>query len=211
MKSEWEIEWCEDGTVTFPPAGDSNPNGMSFTQITDDDDFHRVIDGSDVHELKYAAAMFARHPPGTKRIQVPLALIPRPDNPVDPYTVSVAVPKSMGGDVTERHLGYLYRQTIGYWVEDCDDRRDVIARIADFGGGEIECFGFMTRGDCCSPFDLIDYDDPRTFRCDLPPHRHYIDGFQLDLPLVQVVGEGILDFLVGAVDPDFFGQDLDDD
>jgi hypothetical protein len=210
MESEWEIQWWEDGTVTFPPAGDLNPKGVPFTQIHDDDDVNKIIDGSDVHELKYATEMFARSPPGTKRIQVPLALIPRPDNPVDPYAVAVAIPKSMGGDVLDRHLGYLNQATLNWWVEDCDDRRDVIARIADFGGGEIECFGFITQCDSCSSFDLIDYDDPRTFRRDLPPHRHYFHEFQLDLPRADVMREEILDFLVGAVDPDFFGQDLDD-
>ncbi len=42
-------------------------------------------------------------------IPVLLALVPRPDNDYDPQAVAVTAPPDHGGDVLQRHLGYLYR------------------------------------------------------------------------------------------------------
>ena len=69
---------------------------------------------------------------------VPLVLIPRPDNPFDSDAVSIALPKSMGGDKEERCLGYLYRHTIENWGIANGGSKDLVARLAALcGDGEV--------------------------------------------------------------------------
>ena len=45
-------------------------------------------------------------------IQVLLALVPRPDNDYNSRAIAVTAPPSHGGDVLDRHLGYLYEKCL---------------------------------------------------------------------------------------------------
>jgi hypothetical protein len=98
----YAIEW--DGkNVTFPPAGPTNPDGVSWARIRDDD-------GNGIYDLglvEFADATLAAYGKQVGSIAIRLVLIPRPDNPFDIDAVSIALPKSMGGDREERCLGYL--------------------------------------------------------------------------------------------------------
>ena len=62
--------------------------------------------------------MFESFPKGQTRISVPVVLIPRPDNEYDQDAVSVAAPRSMGGDKDARHLGFLYSRYIEQLGDD---------------------------------------------------------------------------------------------
>ena len=127
--ADYAIEW-DGNTVTLPPAGSINPDGVSWARIRDED-------GNGIYDLRlveFADATFAAHGKPVGDIPVPVVLIPRPDNPFDSDAVSIALPKSMGGDKEERCLGYLYRHTIEYWGITNDGRRDLVTRLAALCG-----------------------------------------------------------------------------
>ena len=127
--ADYAIE--RDGkTVTLPPAGPINPDGVSWAWIRDDD-------GNGIYDLRlveFADATFAAYGKRVGSIPVPLVLIPRPDNPFDSDAVSIALPKSMGGDKEERCLGYLYRHTIENWGIANGGSKDLVARLAALCG-----------------------------------------------------------------------------
>jgi hypothetical protein len=138
---DYAIEW--DGhTVTLPAVGDSAADGVSFTSFDD----------AELRLAKFAVSMFDSAPKGQTRISVPVVLIPRPDNEYDQDAVSVAAPRSMGGDKDARHLGFLYRRFI--------DRlgNHAIPRLAELSDGEIHCTAIIERDDSC--YDDLDFDDP---------------------------------------------------
>lgn len=76
--TNYAIEW--DGeTVTLPPAGPTNPDGISWARIYDDD-------GNGIYDhrwAEFADAAFAAQGKRVGTISVPVVLIPRPDNPFD--------------------------------------------------------------------------------------------------------------------------------
>jgi hypothetical protein len=125
-------------------------------------------------------------------ISVPVVLTPRPDNPFDSDAVSIALPKSTGGDKEERCLGYLYRHTISNWGIANDGRKDLVARLAAFSDdGEVQFTAIMSRDS--DPADL------EKLRCsddeegwDIP---YRVPGFSLDLPKARIMGAAIRDFL----------------
>jgi hypothetical protein len=123
--ADYAIKW--DGkTVTLPPAGPINPDGVSWARIRD-------AYGNGIYDLRlleFADATFAAYGKQVGGIPVPLVLIPRPDNPFDGDAVSIALPESMGGDKEERCLGYLYRHTIEYWGIANGNSKDLVTRLA---------------------------------------------------------------------------------
>lgn len=137
----YTIEW-DGATVTLPPAGPINPDGVAWAWIRDDD-------GNGVYDrrlVEFADRAFTEQGRRVGSISVTLALIPRPDNPFDSDAVSIAVPKSMGGDKEARCLGYLYRHTIHNWGIANDGRKDLVARLAAFSEhGEVHFTAIMTR------------------------------------------------------------------
>jgi hypothetical protein len=183
----YAIEW--DGkTVAFPPAGPINPDGVSWAWIRDDD-------GNGIYDLRlaeFADTTFAAHGKSVGSISVPVVLIPRPDNPFDSDAVSIALPKSVGGDKEERCLGYLYRHTIHNWGIANGGRKDLIARLAAFSeDGEVHFTAIMSRDN--DPADI------EQFRCsddeegwDIPMR---VPDFSLDLPNARIMGAAIRDFL----------------
>jgi hypothetical protein len=185
--ADYEIGW--DGeTVTLPPAGPINPDGVSWAWIRDED-------GNGIYDLRlaeFADRTFAAHGKSVGSISVPVVLIPRPDNPFGSDAVSIALPKSMGGDNEERCLGYLYRHTISNWGIANDGRKDLVARLAAFSDdGEVQFTAIMSRDS--DPADL------EKLRCsddeegwDIP---YRVPGFSLDLPKARIMGAAIRDFL----------------
>lgn len=185
--ADYEIGW--DGeTVTLPPAGPINPDGVSWARIRDQD-------GNGIYDLRlveFADTTFAAHGKSVGSISVPVVLIPRPDNPFDSDAVSIALPKSMGGDTEERCLGYLYRHTTENWGIANDGRRDLVARLAAVSDdGEVHFTAIMSRDS--DPADLKKYrysDDEEGW--DIP---YRIPEFSLDLPKARTMGAAIRDFL----------------
>lgn len=183
----YALEW--DGkTVTLPPAGRLNPDGVAWARIHDDD-------GNGIYDLRlaeFADAAFAAHGKSVGSIPVPVVLIPRPDNPFDIDAVSIALPKSTGGDKEERCLGYLYRHTIHNWGIANEGRKDLVARLAAFSeDGEVHFTATMSRDD--DPTDI------ERFRCsddeegwDIPIE---VPEFSLDLPDARIMGAAISTFL----------------
>jgi hypothetical protein len=147
--------------VTFPPMGGAEAGTVSFTSFGD----------GEPQLAKFAFAMFESVPAGETRISVPIALIPRPDNAYDAEAVSVAAPKSMGGDKDARHLGFLYRSFIGKLGDQA------IPRLAALSGGEIRCTAVIER-DECTDYNRLDPNDPADLR------YNYTD-IHLDLPRAQ--------------------------
>ncbi|QZH66444.1 hypothetical protein [Mycolicibacterium farcinogenes] len=183
----YTVEW--DGkAVTLPPAGPMNPDGVSWAWIRDDEGNgiydHRLAD--------YADSAFAANGKRVGRISVPVVLIPRPDNPFDSDAVSIALPKSTGGDEEARCLGYLYRHTIHNWGIGNDGRKDLVARLAAFSeDGEVRFTATMSRD--TDPADI------EWFRCsddeegwDIPLR---VPEFSLDLPNAPIMGAAIGAFL----------------
>ncbi|MFF0817772.1 hypothetical protein ACFYVR_21800 [Rhodococcus sp. NPDC003318] len=183
----YAIEW--DGTtVTLPPAGDLNPDGVSWAWITDDD-------GEGIYDRRlvdFADAAFAASGKRVGSISVPFVLIPRPDNPYDSDAVSIALPKSMGGDEEDRCLGYLYRNTIEYWGIASGRRKDLVARLAALSaGGEVHFTATMSRD--TDPADIERYrcsDDEEGWDID-----YRLPEFRLDLPGARIMGAAIRAFL----------------
>jgi hypothetical protein len=185
--ADYEIGW--DGeTVTLPPAGPINPDGISWAWIRDED-------GNGIYDLRlaeFADTTFAAHGKSVGTISVPVVLIPRPDNPFDSDAVSIALPKSIGGDKEERCLGYLYRHTISNWGIANDGCKDLVARLAAFSDdGEVQFTAVMSRDS--GPADL------EKLRCsddeegwDIP---YRVPEFSLDLPKARIMGAAIRDFL----------------
>ena len=185
--ADYEIGW--DGeTVTLPPAGPINPDGVSWARIRDED-------GNGMYDLRlaeFADTTFAAHGKSVGTIPVAVVLIPRPDNPFDSDAVSIALPKSMGGNKEERCLGYLYRHTTEYWGIANDGRRDVVARLAAFtDDGEVHFTAIMSRDS--DPADIEKY------RCsddeDGWDILYRLPEFSLDLPKARIMGAAIRDFL----------------
>lgn len=183
----YAIEW--DGTtVTLPPAGPMNPDGVAWAWIRDDDGNgiydHRLAD--------YADRAFAANGKGVGRISVPVVLIPRPDNPFDSDAVSIALPKAASGDAEDRCLGYLYRHTIRNWGIGNNGSTDLVARLAAFSeDGEIRFTATMLRD--------TDAADIERYRCgddeegwDIPLR---VPEFSLDLPAAPVMARAIGAFL----------------
>ena len=196
--ADYAIEW--DGkTVTLPPAGPINPDGVSWAWIRDDD-------GNGIYDrrlVEYADTTFAVHGKKVGSISVPVVLIPRPDNPFDSDAVSIALPKSMGGDEEERCLGYLYRHTTEYWGIANGGRKDLVARLAAFSDeGEVRFTAIMSRDS--DPAELEKYgcssDDEGW---DI---RYRIPEFRLDLPKARIMGAAIRDFLAEH-EKDGYGSD----
>lgn len=185
--ASYAVEW--DGTtVTLPPAGAINPDGIAWARIRDDDGNgiydHRLADFADT---AFAAS---RDPVG--HISVPVVLIPRPDNPFDGDAVSIALPQSMGGDAEDRCLGYLYRHTIHNWGIDNDGRKDLVARLAAFSAdGEVHFTATMTRYiDSADIEHFGSSDDEDSFYLSLR-----VPEFSLDLPTAPIMAAAIGAFL----------------
>jgi hypothetical protein len=185
--ADYSIEW--DGkTVTLPPAGPINPDGVSWARIRDDD-------GNGIYDLRlaeFADATFAAHGKRVGSIPVPLVLIPRPDNPFDNEAVSIALPKSMGGNKEERCLGYLYRHTTNYWGIANGGSKDLVARLATLcEDGEVHFTAIMSRDN--DPAEIEKYkchDDEEGW--DIPMR---IPHLTLDLPKARIMGAAIREFL----------------
>ncbi|OBJ12066.1 hypothetical protein A5624_11605 [Mycobacterium sp. 1482292.6] len=187
--ADYAIQW--DGkTVTLPPAGPINPDGVSWAWIRDDD-------GNGIYDLRlleFADATFAAYGKRVGSISVPLVLIPRPDNPFDSDAVSIALPKALGGNREERCLGYLYRHTIEYWGIANGGSKDLVKRLAALcGDGEVHFTAVMSRDN--------DPADTEKYRClydeegwDIP---YRIPDLTLDLPKARIMGAAIRDFLPG--------------
>lgn len=183
----YAIEW--DGeTVTLPPAGPINPDGISWASIRDEA-------GNGIYDRRladYADTAFTANGKRVGRISVPAVLIPRPDNPFDSDAVSIALPKSTGGDEEARCLGYLYHHTIHNWGIGNDGRTDLVARLAAFSeDGEVRFTATMSRD--------TDPTDIERFRCsddeegwDIPLR---VPEFLLDLPNARIMGAAIGAFL----------------
>jgi 5-methylcytosine-specific restriction endonuclease McrA len=189
----YEIYW--DGTsVTFPAAGEINPDGVSWAWIRDEDGRGLY----DLRLIKYADDMFAVQGKRTGSISVPVVLIPRPDNPFDSDAVSIAMPKSIGGDSEERCLAYMYRHTYGNWGIANDGRTDLVARLAAFSeDGEVRITATMSRDS--DPAELEKYrcgDDEDGW--DIP---YRMPVFQLDLPKARIMGAAIRVFLQKYEEP----------
>jgi len=185
--ADYAIEW--DGkTVTLPPAGPINPVGVSWAWIRDDY-------GNGIYDRRlaeFADATFAAHGKRVGSIAVPLALIPRPDNPYDSDAVSIALPKLMGGDKEDRCLGYLYRHTIENWGIANGGRKDLVARLAAFSGdGEVRFTAIMSRDSDPAEFEK--------YRCSDDVEgwdiHMRVPDLTLDLPNAGVMGAAIRGFL----------------
>ena len=185
--ADYAIEW--DGkTVTLPPAGPIDPDGVSWARIQDDD-------GNGIYDLRlveFADATFAAHGKRVGSIPVPVVLIPRPDNPFDSDAVSIALPKSMGGDREKRCLGYLYRHTIENWGIANGGSKDLVARLAALcGEGEVHYTAIMSRDN--DPAEIEKYrcsDDEEGW--DIPMR---VPDLTLDLPKARIMGAAIRGFL----------------
>lgn len=141
----YTIEW--DGhAVTLPAMGELD-DGVSFTSWDD----------AELQLARYAVAMFNAAPEGQTQISVPVVLIPRPDNEYDDGAVSVAAPRSMGGDKDVRHLGFLYRRFLD-WLPD-----NAIPQLAELSDGEIHCTAIIERDE--DNYDGLDFDDPDDLPC----------------------------------------------
>jgi len=123
------------------------------------------------------------------RISVPLVLMRGPDNPFD--AVSIALPKSMGGDMEERCLGYLSRRTVQKWGMDSRGRRCVVERLAALSeDGEVHITGTMERDK--DPADLEQF---RSYDDEVGDIHIFMPVLRLDLPDAQIMGAAIRDFL----------------
>lgn len=190
--TSYAIQW--DGkTVTLPPAGPLNPEGFSWAWIRDEH-------GNGIYDRRlvdFADAAFAAHGKRVGSISVDLVLIPRPDNPLDSDAVSIALPKSAGGDEEERCLGYLYRHTTSNWGIANNDRKDLVSRLAAFcEDGEVHFTAIMSRDS--DPADIEKYrclDDEEGW--DIPMR---IPELTLDLPKARIMGAAIRDFLAAHED-----------
>ena len=84
--TSYAIQW--DGkTVTLPPAGPINPEGVSWAWI-------RAEYGKGIYDrclVDFADAAFVAQAKRVGSISVDLVLIPRPDNPFDSDAVSIAL------------------------------------------------------------------------------------------------------------------------
>src|SRR5690242_1277588 len=174
--------------ITGASAGPINPDGVSWAWLRDND-------GNGIYDLRlveFADATFAAKGKRVGNIPVPLVLIPRPDNRFDNDAVSIALPKSMGGDKEERCLGYLYRHTIHNWGIANRDRKDLVARLAAFSvDGEVHFTAIMSRE--CDPADIESYrctDDEEGWDISMR-----VPDFILDLPNARTMGAAIRDFL----------------
>jgi hypothetical protein len=185
--TDYAIEW-DGSTVTLPPAGPINPEGVSWARIRDES-------GNGIYDrrlVEFADETFAARQMSVGTIPVTLVLIPRPDNPFDSEAVSIALPKSWGGDEEERCIGYLYRHTIRNWGIANSGRSDLVARLAAFSAdGEVQFTAILSRD--IGPSDVEKYrcsDDADGW--DLPLR---LPELNLDLPGARIVGPAISDFL----------------
>lgn len=178
----YAIEW--DGhTVTLPPVGDSIDDGLSFT--TWDDAYLRFA--------RYAADTFNAGPEGQTLTLAPVALIPRPDNEHDPHAVSVARPRATGGDIDDRHMGFLYRRLLDYLPDNA------IPLLAEMSGGEVNCTVIIERDE--ADYDGLDFDDPDDLPC------AYGEA-ALALPSFAELAYAVHSFLIArGIDPDVEGRE----
>jgi hypothetical protein len=168
-------------------VGASDAEGVSFTSFG----------GADLRLAKFAVSMFDSAPKGQTRISVPVVLIPRPDNEYDQDAVSVAAPKSMGGDKDARHLGFLYRR----FIDRLGD--NAIPRLAALSDGEIRCTAIIERDDDVDDDDF-DFDDPDDL-------QYAFADINLDLPRGGELARAIEDFFIdNGVDHDDEGRQRTD-
>ncbi len=177
----YAIEW--DGeTVTLPPVGDSTDDGLSFT--TWDDAYLRFA--------RYAADTFNAGPEGQTLTLAPIVLIPRPDNEHDPHAVSIARPRSTGGDIDDRHMGFLYRRLLDHLPDNA------IPLLAEMSGGEVHCTVIIERDE--PDYYGLDFDDPDDLPCAYGEAK-------LALPPAAELAHAVHTFLIShGKDPDDEGQ-----
>lgn len=183
--TDYAIKW--DGKhVTLPPAGPDG--GVSWARIRDDD-------GNGLYDrrlIEFSDATFDAHCMRVGTIPVPVVLIPRPDNPHDSEAVSIALPRSMGGDKEERCIGYLYRNTIEYWGIANDRRKDLVARLAALSeDGEVHFTANLTRDSDPAELEEMRCEDDEEGWDTL----YRLPEFSLDLPKARIMGAAIRDFL----------------
>lgn len=175
----YAIKW--DGhTVTLPPVGDSIDDGLSFT--TWDDAYLRFA--------RYAADTFNAGPEGQTLAMAPVVLIPRPDNEHDPGAVSIARPRSTGGDIDDRHMGFVYRSLLSKLPDSA------IPLLAEMSGGEVNCSVVIERDD--ADYYGLDFDDPDDLPCAYGEAK-------LALPPAAELVYAVHSFLISR------GMDTDDD
>jgi hypothetical protein len=184
--ADYAIEW-DGNAVTLPPAGSINPDGVSWAWIRDDDD-NGIYDR---RLMEFADATFAASGKRVGSIAVHLVLIPRPDNPFDSDAVSIALPKSIGGENEERCLGYLYRHTIENWGIANDGRKDLVARLAALcGDGEVRFTAIMSRDNDPGAIESRCFDDEEGWDISMR-----VPDLILDLPQARIMGAAISAFL----------------
>lgn len=127
----YSIEW--DGQmVTLPPIGHPVINyGLPF----------HTFGGGYRRLTRYAAGRSNPASEGQTLTLVPVVLIPRPDNEDDPHAVSVARPRSTGGDIDDRHIGFLSRFLLSRLPDNA------IPLLAEMSGGEVNCTAMFEHGD----------------------------------------------------------------
>lgn len=178
----YAIEW--DGqAVTLPPVGDPDAAGVKFDYL----DHH--LDEPEFRVFKFVISMFASASRNQKRISVPVVLIPQPDDEDGWPVVSVATPKSMGGDRVARHLGFLYERYISQLGDHALDR------LAEQSEGEIHCTAILTR-DLDEDYYSLNFDDPDDL-------KYAPVDINLDLPRARE--------LANAIERFFTANDIDHD
>ena len=178
----------DSGTVTFPPVGTTDPDYDAWARIFDEN-------GDGIYDsrlVEVADRAFAAQRVIVGSVPVPLVLLPRPDNPFDDDAVSIALPKSAGGDAEQRCLGYVSRRTSENWGIASNGRRDLVARLAALSeDGEVHFTAIMSRDH--DPAEIEKYrcsDDEEGW--DIP---YRVPDLSLDLPNAAIVGAAIKDFL----------------
>ena len=127
----YQIDW--DGrTVTLPPIGHPVIDyGLSF--VSWDDAYLRLA--------RYAAERLNACPEDQMLTLAPVVLIPRPDNEYDSQAVSIARPRSTGGDIDDRHMGFLSSSLLDKLPDNA------IPLLAEMSSGEVNCTVMIERGE----------------------------------------------------------------
>lgn len=140
----WGIEGSGDDTVLSPkyrvhydgstvtlPAARINPSSRKWRRrgfsVALWDPQHKLTD--------YAEDLLGRQ--WRKGCDLPLVLIPRPDNEYSSYAISVALPRTQGGTIDDRHIG---------WIRDPHAwhlNKSGFAQLAPYSSWEIACTGHI--------------------------------------------------------------------